>query len=147
MREERLKNRFYPYETKGQYSWAKRLSARRHESQADLKSFILEGDHIADTARFESVRQYVFAKDELTGCLAEWHMASIESPGKEAVSYYFKDSLAILQEILENKELADQCTYAPKREYNSEGERIYTDMYSGDFWWNMQVRQISDNAH
>jgi hypothetical protein len=139
MADERRGNRFHPYQTLGQYHWAKKLSSTGHESRSDLKAFILDGENCAPASRYRSINEYYSYKEILTGCLTDWQKIKIEFPDKETVYYYRKDTLAVLQEILENKALADKCIWAPKWQSNSDGERIYTDMYSCNFWLNLQV--------
>ena len=58
------------------------------------------------------------------------------------VKFYARDSLAVLQEILENPALADKCVWEPERVTNGDGERVYTDMHDSEFWWNTQGDSI-----
>jgi len=42
--------------------------------------------------------------------------------------YWKRDTLAVLQEILDNSNLADKCVWAPSQRFSSSGERVYMDM-------------------
>jgi len=53
--------------------------------------------------------------------------------------FWARDSLAVLQEILETPALADKCLWNPRRVTNADGERVYTDIGDSDWWWDMQV--------
>src|SRR5271170_7372738 len=61
------------------------------------------------------------------------------------VKYWARDSLAILQEILENKSLTDKCVWSPRKIINSAGERVDTDLHDTDWWWNVQVASFGLN--
>jgi len=34
----------------------------------------------------------------------------------------------------------DDFVYAPRREYDTNGQRIYAEMHTADWWWDLQVQ-------
>ena len=52
---------------------------------------------------------------------------------------YRRIDLAI-KALLGSIPLKEHLTYSPYRQYGSDGERIYTDMASAEWWWEMQER-------
>ena len=88
--------------------------------------------------------------DELRAVLTPWKKMEVQIQGAdgnlETVEYFKKDTLAVLQEILENPNLADKCVWAPVREFvhraNGVPERLYTDLDNSDWWYEMQVQPV-----
>ena len=98
---------------------------------------------LSENAGCQSVAQFHSCLDEMASVMTPWQSILIKGddnlPKQEPVRYWLRDSLAVLQEILENPELVDHCVWGPVRQRNSEGERVYTDMHTGDWWWKVQV--------
>ena len=55
--------------------------------------------------------------------------------GKE-LHLYYRNILELIQELLENPDFKDQMHYSPSKMYtdNSKSERIYSEMWSGNWW-------------
>ena len=37
----------------------------------------------------------------------------------------------------------DDLVYAPRREYDPSGQRIYAEMHMADWWWDLRVEHLS----
>ena len=50
---------------------------------------------------------------------------------------HYQNIIELIQELLENPDFKDDMEYAPKKLYTDESceERIYTDMCTGDWWF------------
>jgi hypothetical protein len=147
MNELRRTNIYYPYDSHAQYCLAKSLSTPRLPSATVINAVAVEGadTFIREGVSFSSVKQFYNRLDSLMLCQSRWESTSIvdtANPSNPEIQYWSRDSLAVLQEILENRELADKCVWAPVKQYNSEGERVYTDMHTADWWWDLQVGQL-----
>ncbi|KAF8415219.1 hypothetical protein EV426DRAFT_541755, partial [Tirmania nivea] len=70
----------------------------------------------------------------------------------------YRDVIEYVKLLLHNRSFGDCLIYAPVRQYNSVGERIYGDLHSSDWWWKMQdehpehstivsIIYASDKAH
>jgi hypothetical protein len=46
-----------------------------------------------------------------------------------------------IRELIGNPALKDYISYVPEKAYSSEdgGVRMYDEMWTGDWWWNIQV--------
>ena len=62
---------------------------------------------------------------------------------EEYLELWFRDPVECVRELLSNPAFVEFVSYAPERVYSdSEGkERIYDEMWSADWWWDMQVRK------
>ncbi|KAG1844739.1 hypothetical protein C8R48DRAFT_617813 [Suillus tomentosus] len=60
----------------------------------------------------------------------------------EAFDVYFRDILQCVKALFGDPELAPHLVFAPERHYSNEDktQRIYHDMYTGDWWWHTQKR-------
>jgi hypothetical protein len=144
MKELRRENLYYPFVNYGQYKLAESLAIPTFPSEERVRRFAVNGrgSFLAEDVAFDSVNAFYACFDELASLQYRWAEKAVNDPedlSYPEIRYWFRDSLAVLQEILENPALASQCIWAPKKEYNAEGDRVYTDMHSGDFWWDAQV--------
>ena len=135
---------FAPFQSEGQYLTAKDLSTPRLSSRANIFKWGLKrpGSRLPEDSLFESHREFYSCLDIIADCQSTWESVDImdsSSPPKIFTKYWKRDSLAVLQEILENPAIKDKCVWEPQKNYNSEGERVYTDMHTGDWWWDIQV--------
>ena len=55
------------------------------------------------------------------------------------VQFWYRDSLDVLKEILEDVRLAKDMKWAPERLINADGERLYSELWTGDWWPRIQV--------
>jgi len=99
---------------------------------------------VKEEAAFSSHRDFVSRLDEMMECQTPWEAVTIaDKDARESwaadLRYWKRDSLAVLQEILENTALVDKCVWGPSKWFNADNERVYTHMDSGDWWWNMQA--------
>ena len=126
------------------------------DSNVTVKGIAVDGSSLGadgnflhpDGACFRSVSHFHSCLDDLRRMLQPFESCDIEDEEnpERSVQYWKKDTLAVLQEILENERLSDKCTWAPVRKFNGERERVYTDLYDTNWWWETQVRTqvISD---
>ena len=101
---------------------------------------------------FHNTYSYLKKVDQLpTG--PEWQCEVITAQGdimdengtclEEYLELWFRDPVECVRELLSNPAFVEFVLYAPERVYSdSEGkERIYDEMWSADWWWEMQVHQ------
>lgn len=60
----------------------------------------------------------------------------------EEVELWYRDPVECIQEIMADRAFEGAMAYAPERVYaDGEGkERIFDEMWTADWWWNIQVR-------
>jgi hypothetical protein len=135
-------NRFYPFADRDQYETAKKLTIPTIATRAEIEKWALRKsftDH--RPGLFNSTKEFFNCLDTLTETMAPWEKQTIrDKEGKKPkVVYYKRDTAAVLQEILESPMVKDMCVWAPIKMYSQEGERVYTDLHTSDWWWDMQV--------
>jgi Plavaka transposase len=57
----------------------------------------------------------------------------------EFVSYWHRDSLEVLKDLVGDVRLAKDMKWAPEKLLNAKGERLYSELWTADWWWRMQV--------
>jgi len=82
----------------------------------------------------------------------EWHCEIVTVQGDvidenglnmvEELELWFRDPVECVRELLSNPAFVDYTSFAPEHVYSdSEGkERIFDEMWTADWWWEMQVR-------
>ena len=57
----------------------------------------------------------------------------------------YRDIVAAIRFLLGHKPFREHMVYAPVQVFTPNNDRVYSDMYTGDWWWNMQ-EQLPDGA-
>lgn len=57
-----------------------------------------------------------------------------------------RNPLECIQDLLRNTAFRDHTEYVPRRVYRDveRNSRMYGEMWTADWWWNMQVRRTSN---
>jgi len=144
MSQGRKLNPYYPFDSELQYLMAKDLSTPTLHPQNDIERVAVHGKYVKDEARFDSYRHFIEKFDEMLRCQSLWQSytfadATNSTPWSTGMRYWCRDTLAVLQEMLENPALADKCVWQPEKNIDGNGDRIYTDLHDSDWWWKMQV--------
>jgi len=101
------------------------------------------------SALFNSVEDFKSRIDELCEMVAPWMKGQIVDTSGEVsgeFTFYYRDTLAVLQEILANAHLKEKCVWSPVRKYDPDGNRVYTDIHTGDWQWRMQASTLANSA-
>lgn len=83
---------------------------------------------------------WVYNEVELTGDVLD----DEGNPRKEKLELWYRDPVEVVRELMGNPVFKDVMRYAPEHYYSdvSEGEgthRIINEMWSADWWWEVQV--------
>ena len=70
--------------------------------------------------------------------LLVWAEASIDDGG-HATTFYYRNIIDWVRYLIRLVVCSSDMFYAPIREYDSSGERVYSEMHTADWWWDMQV--------
>jgi len=57
------------------------------------------------------------------------------------IPYFYRNPMDCIRFLLKQPAYRDHMAYAPVRQYNDLGERIYTELHTADWWWRTQVTQ------
>jgi hypothetical protein len=62
--------------------------------------------------------------------------------GDERLEFYWRDVLECIRSLYGDPKFAQDLTFVPERHYTCHARRIriYNEMYTGDWWWGIQVR-------
>lgn len=62
--------------------------------------------------------------------------------GNETYQFHFRDVLQCIRAIYGDPRFAQDLVFAPERHYedHERTRRVFSDMYTGDWWWSTQVR-------
>ena len=62
--------------------------------------------------------------------------------GGETLELHFRNILACIRSIYGDPEFAQDLAVAPERHYTDQErtDRVFNEMYTGDWWWAVQVR-------
>lgn len=69
---------------------------------------------------------------------SSWHRSKVELGG-ETREYFYQDPITCIRHLLLQPAYKKNMVYAPTIEYNGAGERMYGEMHTADWWWEMQV--------
>ena len=70
--------------------------------------------------------------------------------GGERLEFHFRDVIGCIQSLYSDPRFTHDMAFAPEQHYSNPERtcRVYNELYTGDWWWKVQVRAIySDEAH
>lgn len=59
--------------------------------------------------------------------------------GHGAVPYYYHNPVEVVAYLLRQRSFTGHMAYAPVKQYNADGEQIYSEMWTAYWWWETQV--------
>jgi hypothetical protein len=64
--------------------------------------------------------------------------------GGEHLDFYCRDILECIRSLYGDPQFTQDLAFTPERHYTSHERtsRIYNEMYTGDWWWSVQVRSL-----
>jgi len=110
-------------------------------TRSDIKKWgVREPGIECDNGLFRSITEFYKRLDDIQATQAAWLECDIEDrKGQFKCKAWMRDPMAVLQEILDNPMIKDKVVWAPRKMYDQAGNRVYTDLYTTDWWWEMQV--------
>jgi len=64
--------------------------------------------------------------------------ASIDH-GRHATTFYYRNIIDCARYVIRQVAYRSDMVYSPIQEYDSSGERLYSEMHTADWGWDMQV--------
>lgn len=76
----------------------------------------------------------------------EWHRQTIQvdgDQGSEILDLWLRDIVEVVRELIKDRRFLEYMRFAPERHWETAEKkiRIYDEMWSGDWWWRIQVGQ------
>ena len=67
--------------------------------------------------------------------------------GGERLEFHFRDVIESIRSLYSDLQFMHDLAFAPERHYTSPERtcRIYNEMYTGDWWWMVQVRAVNSD--
>ena len=69
----------------------------------------------------------------------------VEGTKEPEYKLMYRDIIAAIRFLLGHKPFKEHLVYAPVQVFNPNNVRVYSDMHTGDWWWNIQ-EQLPDGA-
>ena len=69
----------------------------------------------------------------------QWFEGQVED-GSRTVPFFYPNVLDCVRYLLRQIAYRDDLVYAPRREYDHSGNRVYAEMHTADWWWDVQVQ-------
>jgi len=67
-----------------------------------------------------------------------WVEATIDD-GRHATTVYYCNIIDCVRYLIGQVAYTSDLVYAPIQAYDTSGERLYSEMHTGDWWWDIQV--------
>ena len=94
----------------------------------------------AQVRNADQLRGLLVAMQATDGLNSDWQEAAIDIEGI-STPYWYRDPISAISYILGHPPFKDYLRYAPIRDRDASGERLYSEMWTGDWWWRTQVCQ------
>ena len=70
----------------------------------------------------------------------QWFEGQVED-SKRTLPFFYRNVLDCVRYLLRQIAYQDDLVYAPRREFDHNDERIYAEMHTADWWWDVQVQR------
>ena len=141
-------NQYWPFDHVHQWKLAQRLVLPNIHPKADIVNFAVnneENSFLHPGRGFKNLADFYSRLDALTDYDGKWSRGIAgprritESWMPQAVDFEYKDTFAVMKDLLTDIRLKEHMTYKPKKIKNLRGERVYSELWSGDWWWRVHV--------
>ncbi|KAH8147002.1 uncharacterized protein LAJ45_08801 [Morchella importuna] len=133
-----LSNPWQPFKSAKEFELS-RWFLRSHISQGQIDDFFRAAG--AGKGSYHNGKGFTRHLDEMVsrdGLGRESWMHSEVELGGEKIAYYYRDPMSVVRFLLGQRAFRESLVYAPTMEYNELGERMYGEMHTADWWWEMQ---------
>jgi hypothetical protein len=71
----------------------------------------------------------------------EWVVDEVDwkIPDIKPTTFYRRNVVNCVKYLVKQKAFASQMQFRPSRQFNADGERVYSEMWTCDWWWEEQV--------
>ena len=116
--------------------------ARVHRTHVDefLRNGFLSAGSDASYTTFSYHSAYtMYQKVDEMVMDPQWKNVFVDFKLAKNTEFWYPDILSIRKYLLQWKSFASHIVWAPIQHFNCHGERVYTEMHPGTWWWNTQV--------
>jgi len=86
-----------------------------------------------------TLENHLYSLDPHSSSL-QWFEGQVED-SKRTLPFFYRNVLDCLRYLLRQIACQDDLVYAPRREFDPNGERIYAEMHTADGWWDVEVQR------
>jgi hypothetical protein len=135
----------FPFEDHDQYGTFKKLTYRTFPTNTEIETWATTKWPTKHApGMFRSVDDFWNKLDKITETHVDWMGGDLQHRDNHySCKFHIRDPLAVLQEMLDNPTIKDKVVWAPRKIYDQAGKRVYTDLHSTKWWWEMQVYTAS----
>ena len=146
----RLKT-YCSFDNVGQWSLAAACMFPEPLSNSRISKLVVESNNsaIVPGCGFKSLEDFKSRLALLPTKGGDWKQAFIQ-PGdigssfvSPKVEFWKWNSLEVLKDVIADVRLANEMKWAPEKHYNLKQQRVYSELWSGDWWWKKQVCSAS----
>jgi len=109
-------------------------------AKSQIDAYFVQGLGGRDSRLFRSaytLRQHLYVLDPFREYLV-YAEDSIDD-GRHATTFYYRNIIDCVRYLMSQVAYGSDIVYAPIREYDSSGNRLYSVMHTADWWWDIQV--------
>lgn len=111
-------------------------------SKSGINKFLKAKLHNIDKISFTSAHTMYNKIAQMDPSLGRigWQSGSVEfTSGSSATQFYYRDILFCASFLLKQRAFATEMVYTPVKIYDGNGERVYSELHTADWWWRLQV--------
>jgi len=87
-----------------------------------------------------TLENQLLSLDPHSSCLP-WVEGPVED-SKRTLPFFYRNVLDCVRYLLHQIAYQDDLVYAPRREFHPNGERIYAEMHTADWWWDIKYSAL-----
>jgi len=113
---------------------------RSKVAKSQIDAYFAEGLGATDSRSFRSaytMRQHLDVLDPFGECLV--CTEAVIDHGRHAATFYYRNIIDCVRYLIRQVPYRSDMVYAYIQEYDLSGERVYSGMYTVDWWWDTQV--------
>jgi len=69
----------------------------------------------------------------------QWYRGSADFHFQEDKEFWYRNIIHCVEYLLAQRAYYESLVWAPVREYNIPGERVYSELHTAEWWWETQV--------
>jgi hypothetical protein len=144
---------FYPFASEEEYNFAELVTLKG--IPANVIDTMLKGNCGLDKGVCSSLKSNYHLRqkiDRMEDGLGHgsWKKSKLSMAWNEQhpdpIVFWHRDLIGCAKWILRQQAYKEHLVYAPVRSFNTAGHRVYDEMHTGDWWWDMQVSYSYDQC-
>jgi hypothetical protein len=148
-------DRYYPFASEEEFNFAEMVIVEKFSAKSIdkmLKDSVGVKDEIKASLKSNyCLRQMLDRMEDGLGA-SSWQESHLENivwnaqHAKEPIKFWHRDIVECAKWLLQQPAYAKHLSYAPQREFEAGGRRVYGEIHTADWWWERQVRTLTGNS-